>query len=222
MVKFKNIVLLGTSHIAAESVKEIEVTLDREKPEFVALELDKQRLKALMGPVRRSIRFSDISRVGVKGFLFALLGSWAEKKLGSQVGVTPGVEMKKAVELAQKNDMKIALIDQRIEKTLKRISALLTWKEKWRFVVDIFRAVVLRKQDISFDLRKVPSTQLITKMVSKVRERYPSLYQALIEDRNKVMALKLQHLMDNYPDKKILVIVGAGHVEGMLTLLRKS
>ena len=42
-------------------------------------------------------------RVGIKGFLFAILGRWVSKKLGNLVGVKPGSEMLTAMKLAKKH-----------------------------------------------------------------------------------------------------------------------
>ncbi|MBI2138599.1 TraB/GumN family protein [Candidatus Woesearchaeota archaeon] len=218
-MKYKNLILLGSSHIAKESVAAIRRIIAEEKPDCVALELDKARYFALLNPAPRSISISLLFKVGVKGFLFSLIGSWAEKKLGKAVGVAPGVEMKEAIHEANKQKLKIALIDQPIEKTLQRLSQTITWKEKWRFVADAFSSIVLKKQEFSFDLNTVPNKDLIIKMMAHVRKRYPSLYLALISERNKFMARKLFHLMQKHPEWKILAIVGAGHTEGIHSLL---
>jgi pheromone shutdown protein TraB len=151
-----------------------------------------------------------------------LIGAWAEKKLGKIVGVSPGSEMKKAAELAKKNKMKIALVDQDIEITLKRFSKALTWKEKWNFVADIAKAVVFRKKVVEFDLTKVPSKKVIKKLVNKVKDRYPNIYKVLIEERNYVMAQNIKNVMAQNPDKKILAIIGAGHEDDILELIKSS
>tara|TARA_B100001971_G_C18129856_1_gene504205 strand:- start:574 stop:1086 length:513 start_codon:yes stop_codon:yes gene_type:complete len=159
--------------------------------------------------------------VGIKGFIFALIGAWAEKKLGKLVGVTPGSEMKRAVKLAKKNKIRMTLIDQDIEITLKRFSKSLTWKEKWNFVVDIVKAVFVRKKVIEFDLTKVPNKKVIKKLVGQVKKRYPNIYRVLIEERNHVMSDNLRKIMETYPDKKILAIIGAGHEDDILDLIKK-
>ena len=164
----------------------------------------------------RSIRI-----VGLKGFLFSLFGAWAERKLGKLVGVAPGSEIKQAVRIARKQKIKIALVDQDIEITLRRLSQELTWKEKFNFLIDIIKAIFLRKKEIDFDLRTVPDKKIIKKLIDKLKERYPNLYKVLIEERNKVIAGNLKKLMESEPDKKILVILGAGHVDDVLELVKE-
>ena len=188
-MKYGNLTIIGTSHIARQSLDEVTKEIEEGLPDIIALELDAKRLYALMSSKKEKISFYNIFRIGFKGFLFSLIGAWAEKKLGEYVGVSPGSEMKRAVKLAKRHNIKIELIDQDIEITLKRLSRALTWREKWNFIVDIFRAVVLKEKEIEFDLTKVPEKKIIKKLIGKVKKRYPNIYKVLVEERNEVMAL---------------------------------
>ena len=85
--------------------------------------------------------------------------------------------------------------------------------------VGLFKSL-FTKQKLEFDLRKVPEEELISKLLRQVKKRYPSLYKVLITDRNKLMASRLSYLMEKNPDKKILAIVGAGHVDGIMRMLK--
>ncbi|MFH0868555.1 MAG: TraB family protein [Candidatus Woesearchaeota archaeon] len=219
-MNYKNLTIIGTSHIAKQSLDDVEKEIEGKKPDIIALELDKRRLYSLFRKPGK-IRLYDIRRIGLKGFIFSLIGAWAEKKLGEMVGVAPGSEMKKAVKLARKYDIKIALIDQDIEITLKRFSKSLTWKEKWNFVVDIVKAFFTKKKALEFDLTKVPDQKIIKKLIGQVKKRYPNIYKVLIEERNNVMAGNLNKIMETYPEKKILAIIGAGHEEDILELIKK-
>ena len=219
-MKHKNLTILGTSHIAKQSLRQVKRAIIEGKPKIVALELDRKRLAALLEKEPPKARIRDIKRIGIKGFLFSLIGAWAEKKLGKETGVSPGSEMKLAYEIARKKDAKIMLIDQDIEVTLRKISRRLTWKEKWRFVVDVFKAVVLRKREVIFDLRKVPSAKVIKKLTSKVKERYPNVYSVLVEERNAIMAKNIAKLCIDYPDEKILAIIGAGHEKEIMEMVK--
>ena len=42
----------------------------------------------------------------------------------------------------------------------------------------------------------------------------------LVEERNNVMAANLRKIMQRYPDKKIVAIIGAGHEEELLELIK--
>lgn len=221
-MKYKNLVFLGTSHIAKQSLEEVRKRIEEEKPDILALELDAKRLNALMSSGRRSIGLKNVRRIGFKGFVFSLFGAWAEKKLGKLVGVAPGSEMKQAIAIAKKKAIKIALVDQDIEVTLRNFSKSLSWKEKVNFVADIFKAMFLKKEKIEFDLATVPNKKVIKKLTGKLKERYPNVYKTLIGERNVVIANNLKRLMKAEPDKKILVILGAGHIDDVLELVKEQ
>ena len=219
--------ILGTSHIAQESLDRLSNAVEHYNPDIIAVELDLPRAQALLSEAKNRLSLRDIGSIGVVGFLFALLGQSLQQKLGKMVGLAPGSEMKQALLLAREKKIALALIDQPIRITLRNFSQALTWKEKGRFIVDIFRGIFQGKKQLQklgldhLDLQKVPAPELIEKMISQLKERYPNIYKTLVEDRNKYMVKQLIKLMRSQPEKKILCIVGAGHQKGMEELLLK-
>tara|TARA_Y100000310_G_C20548786_1_gene746969 strand:+ start:168 stop:854 length:687 start_codon:yes stop_codon:yes gene_type:complete len=223
----KNLKILGTSHIAKQSIKEIKQAISSFEPEIVAVELDKQRAHSLLKEEKNKISISSILQIGLKGYLFAKIGQIVQQKLGKTVGVSPGADMKTALLVAKEHKLKVALVDQPIQITLKNFSKELSWKERGRFVVDIFKGIFFRKKQMKllgldkFDLDKVPTGKVIEQMMKHLKDRYPNIYKTLVHDRNKYMVRQLVKLMRKFPDKKILCVVGAGHKEGMEELLLK-
>jgi pheromone shutdown-related protein TraB len=219
--------IIGTSHISRESINEIKKAIEDDKPDIVAVELDIQRAAVLLQKEQRKIAASDIMKIGVKGYVFAKIGQYVQQKLGKMVGVAPGSDMKTALELARKNKLTVAFIDQPIQITLKKFSKGLTWKERGRFVADIFKGIFFKKKQMKalgldqLDLRKVPTDKLIKKMMKQMKGRYPNVFKVLVVDRNKYMTKQLVKLLREHPDKKILAVVGAGHEEGIKKLLLK-
>ncbi len=218
MESYKNLIVIGTSHIAIESVMLVEKVILEKNPGIVALELDRPRFVALVSGKKRKLSFGDIRQLGLKGFLVNLIGAWVEKKLGEIVGMPPGSDMLKAVQTAQRVKADIALIDQDIRITLRRLNKAITWREKLRFVWDLIKGLVLRKPVVKFDLRKVPSEEVIEKLMKKVRHDYPSFYKALVEERNEVMSKSLYKLMSL--NKTIVAVVGAGHEKEIVRLVK--
>ncbi len=229
-MNFKNIHIIGTSHIAKESLAEIRHAYENLKPGVVGVELDRQRLAALFSKQEQKLSFRDIRSVGLKGFIFAVVGRFVQHKLGSVVGVQPGSEMKLAVQLAREHKAKVALIDQEISITLRRLSQTITWKEKFRFLVDILKSVFFKKRTMKelglestrIDLSKVPEKKLVRNLIQHLKNRYPNVYNVLVEERNHVMAKNIVKLMHNFSDIPILIVVGAGHEEEMLALIKKK
>jgi len=219
MIQYKNLVLIGTSHISPESVKEVKKIIDEIKPTYVAVELDKGRLLGLMGK-KEKLKIKDMFKLGIKETLFIMFGSWLEKKLGKMVRTKPGDEMKVAVREAAKIKAKILLIDQEINITVKRLFKYLTFKEKIRFVGDIIKGLLGFGEKMSIDLRKVPESELIEKLILQVKERYPNIYKVLITERNEIMAKRLVKFMEKNPSEKIVAVVGAGHESGMSEIIK--
>ncbi|MBW2967464.1 TraB/GumN family protein [Candidatus Woesearchaeota archaeon] len=228
-MRYKNIYLIGTSHIARQSLEEIEAAFNSFHPDVVAVELDKRRLYGLLSDEKTKVSVSDIRRIGVKGYLFALIGGYLQRKLGNIVGVSPGAEMKLAVELARKNNAKIALVDQDIEITLRKLSQRITWTEKFRFVADIFKELFFKKKalkelgisDPRIDLSKVPDKELVKNLIRQFERRYPNVHDVLVTQRNRIMANNLARCVLRQPDDKLLVVIGAGHEEELFELLKK-
>ena len=217
-MQYKNLTIIGTSHISRKSVDKVKNAIKNNSPEIIAIELDKSRLNALLSKKKRKFSFAAIAKVGIKGYMFSLFGAWAEKKLGKVTGVSPGEEMITAAKLAKKNKIPLALIDQHIEITLKEFSKALTWKEKFRFLGDLIGSAFGKKEKIEFDLNSVPEEEIIEKLIDKVKFRYPSIYKVLIKDRNKVLAKNLFHIMQD--NKKIIAVMGAGHCKEVISLIK--
>jgi pheromone shutdown-related protein TraB len=227
VMKYKNLTIVGSSHISPESVVEVTHAIYDLKPDIVAVELDNSRYHALHQSKSRRISLRDIRSIGIKGYIFAVIAQYVQNSLSKYTGVKPGSDMLTAVRLARHNKLKIALIDQDIHITLQKLSKAITWREKWNFVADIFRGIFFRKREMkklgidNLDLTKVPGAKLIKKLMKQLHVRYPEIYKVLISERNVVMAKRLKYLMDNNTDKKILAVVGAGHSEDLIKLLKK-
>lgn len=210
MLKIKNLTIIGTSHIAQESIDQVISIIQKETPDIIALELDYPRFKKLKSNKKEKFSIKDIN-------LLNIIGAYIEKKLGEKVGVSPGAEMKTAINLAKKNNIQIVLIDQDIRITLKKLKKQITLKEKLKFIYDIIKAPIT-KNNLTIDLTKVPEKKFINKLLKIVKKRYPSVYNVLVEERNKLMAEKLASLMST--NKKIVAVLGAGHEEGITKLIK--
>ena len=193
--------ILGTSHIAEQSIKEIKNVVLTKRPDIIAVELDAQRVASLLSGEKNKMSFSSAFTIGIKGYFFAKLVQFLQQKIGKTVGVIPGSEMKTAIELARKEKIQIALIDQPIAITLKNFSKAFTWREKFRFMGEILGGIFMPRRQIkrlgldAIDLRKVPQEEVIEKMMNIMKERYPSVYKTIVEDRNKYMVRKLVKIM---------------------------
>lgn len=208
--------IIGTSHIAKHSAKEIEETFFEFQPDIIAVELDMRRLQSLRNPNNQSLPLSLVQQIGLTGYIFASIGKAMQKKLGNIVKVEPGVDMLTAVKLAEQHHKQLKLVDQDVLVTMRHLSKKFTWKEKLRVVRDIFSSG--KKYNIRLD--RVPDKKVIEQLIGMMKERYPSLYHVLIVERNIVMARNLDMIVRRNPGKKILLVIGAGHDEDLRNRLK--
>ncbi len=173
-MKYHNLVILGTSHIARQSIEQVKSFIEKEKPTTIALELDRHRFFTIVKEKKEKVSLKEIREIGLKGYLFALIVAYIERKLGESVGIKPGSEMLTAIKIAKQKRIKIALIDQDIRITLKRFSTTITWREKFRLLVDLIKAILFGKRELrklgieKIDLTKVPEKRVIKRMVNEV------------------------------------------------------
>lgn len=222
-MKHGNLTVIGTSHIAKDSIKSVKEKILGEKPDIVAVELDHARLHALLTKEKPKFNAAMIKAMGVTGFAFFIIAGFVQRKLGKLIGAIPGEEMRTAVELARENSIRIALIDQPIGITMKKLSAI-GIGEKLKLVRDLLLGMggleKAPKKIKELDLSKTPSSEFIELAMKTVKEKYPRLYKALVTDRNEYMAHALTHLMKSEPDSKIVAVVGAGHEKDIIRILK--
>lgn len=219
--KIDNILLIGTSHVAEESIKKVREAVKEHEPGFIALELDRGRLGAMLSK-KQAGRLEMLKAVGVTGFIFAVIGQWVQQTIGKIVKIDPGEDMLSAFKIAKKHKIPVVLIDQEIQLTLRRFGAKITWKERFRFIGDLIFGFLPGKKKMKIDLREIPSEDVIINVIGLLKERYPNVYKTLIAERNMVMSHRLIALSAVHPDKKILAVVGAGHVPGMKKILESA
>ena len=196
------IILLGTSHISPESIKKIKKIIKEEKPDCVAVELDMSRYQSMLS-----------KKSGSPPGLFLKILSWVQKRLGKMTGIFPGQEMFEAVNLSRKSGIPVYLIDQNFQVTAQDIQNISTW-EKIKLLVLTFFAFSEEK----LDLKDVPPEKIIKEAIHYMRKNFPEIYKVLVVKRNEYMAEVIQELKKRY--KNILVVVGAGHIEGLKKLLK--
>lgn len=189
--------LIGTSHISPRSIETIRREINEDNPDCVAVELDRVRYNSLKyGGKKRSLSLT-----------FRLI-SWLQRKLSERTGVFPGEEMMTAVEEAQKNYIDCYFIDQPIEATIKDFERI-TFFDKLKLILSSLAI----KKPFSFDIKDVPSYELVNETVEHLKSKSPKVYNILVEKRDRVMSYNVMQLLQEYDD--ILVVVGIGHVPGM-------
>lgn len=224
-MKYGNITVIGTSHIAKDSIAKVRETILAEKPDIVAVELDHARLHALLSEEKPKFGFAMLRIMGITGLIFFVVGRFLQRKLGKLIGAVPGEEMKTAVEVARLNNTRVALIDQPLNITMLNVSRI-SLGEKLKLAKDLIFGMSGLEKDkahiAQVDLSKVPSKDFVETAMKMVRGRYPQLYKALVADRNEYMAKMLAKIIKMEPQSRIVAVVGAGHEREIIRLVKKQ
>ncbi len=131
--------LLGTAHVSAASVQAVEHAIGNGQFDAVAVELDPQRLQALTDPdAMARLDLVELIRKGRVALFAANLALAAyQRRLAEQLGIEPGAELKRAVQLAKENNLPVHLIDRDVGLTFRRASQQLGFFGKLKLIAGI-------------------------------------------------------------------------------------
>ncbi|WP_152040936.1 TraB/GumN family protein [Salinigranum salinum] len=125
--------VVGTAHVSADSVAEVEETIRRERPDVVAVELDEGRYRQLKGGTPDDIEPGDLLKGNtVFQFIAYWMLSYVQAQLGEKFDISPGADMLAAVETAEESEIDVALVDRDIQTTIQRFWARMSVVEKLR------------------------------------------------------------------------------------------
>jgi pheromone shutdown protein TraB len=128
-----SVTVVGTAHVSQESVETVEETIERERPDVVAVELDENRYKRMKGEAPADIDAGDLIKgKTVYQFIAYWLLSYIQTRLGERFDTEPGADMKAAVETAEELGSGVALVDRDIQMTIQRFWKRMRLREKVR------------------------------------------------------------------------------------------
>jgi len=217
----KEIIIVGTAHVSEESVKLVEETILEEKPEIVGVELDEQRFQQLnQGEAWKEQNVMDLLSKGQAYlFLLNLMLANMQRKIGEDLGIKPGSEMIKAIEIAQSQGAKIALLDRNVKTTLKRAFNKTSLKEKIKIGAGIIFGLFNEGEQITKEkVEEMKQKDIMTELINELSKEAPSIKQVLVDERDFYIAQKILE----QDCKKIIAVVGAGHVQGIKESLGKG
>ena len=217
----KEIILVGTAHISRESITLVDKTIEEEKPDVVGVELDQERLYQLLsGKKWGEMNIVEIVKTG-KTYLFLLnvLLSNLQKQLGAQVGVQPGAEMMAALKKAQEKRLAVQLLDRDVKITLKRAFNEMSFMEKMKLGTSIIAGFFGYGEKVTVQkIEELKQEDLLNKLMKELGKQMPSMKRVLVDERDSYIA----EMIRNSPGKKIVAVVGAGHIDGIVDCIKNQ
>ena len=216
--------LLGTAHVSRTSAEAVRRLLESGHYDAVAIELCQSRYQALTDRESwRNLNLFAILRQGKAGMMMASLALSAyQRRIADQFGIEPGAEMKAAIEAADQAGLPVQLIDREIGITLRRASRRLSWWKRWVLINGLFFSLFSREEISEEDVERLKEGDLLTETFSEFSESSPELYESLIAERDRFMAARLKEENAAQPGRKVLAVLGAGHLAGTAQALKSD
>ena len=213
------VTLMGTAHVSQLSVQMVEEHIQSGGYDCVAVELCSPRLENLTNQTWwKNLDIYQVFRKKKAGLLLINLALTAyQKRLAERIGVEAGQEMIRAVELAKANNVRLEVIDRNISTTLHRLVTEVSFWQKFKILGGLIAGVFVGEEISEEQIEDLKQGDLLHSVVSEFGEELPEIKRVLIDERDQYMVGRLAQIADeNEAPQKILALVGAGHLIGML------
>ena len=216
----KELFLIGTAHVSAESVNLVEETINEVKPDTIAVELDSQRLDVMKN--KKKYEETDIVQIVKKKkvafFIAQLVLSSYQKRIAKKLGIKPGAEFIKAIDLAEKTNANLVLADRNIAITLKRITRTLSFWSKIKLFTSLFFFGEEEKNLDEEKIKEIKESANLATLIEELGKTMPIIKTILLDERNIYLAEKIKRNLG----QKNVAVVGAAHVPGIIEHLNKQ
>jgi len=217
--------LIGTAHVSRESIEEVRKIIMEEKPDMVCVELDQGRFNSITK--NDNWEKLDLAKVFKEGKGFLLIANLVlasfQRRLGNELGVKPGEEMKTAIEAANEMGIPNSLCDREVHTTLKRAWAKCGFWSKCKLLASLLASAFTTEKMNEKEIESLKDKNELDGMMDELANYLPAVKTVLIDERDRYLASKIW--MSTPPEdktpKKIAAVVGAGHMKGMISYMEK-
>ena len=213
------ITLIGTAHVSQLSVEMVEGKIATGDYDCVAVELCLPRLENITNQAWwKNLDIYQIFKKKKAGLLLINLALTAyQKRLAERIGVEAGKEMVRAVELSHEKDLRLEVIDRNISTTLHRLVTEVSFWQKMKIVGGLVIGVFVGEEISEEQIEDLKRGDMLHAVVSEFGEELPEIKRVLIDERDEYMVGRLAQISASHDaPKKILALVGAGHLMGMM------
>jgi pheromone shutdown-related protein TraB len=214
----REFILVGTAHVSKASVDEVREVILEEEPERVCIEIDETRYNSLTKKQHwQNLNIGQVLRER-KGFLLLanLVLSSFQRRLGIEIGVSPGEEMLTAVQVCQEQGIAFSFCDRDIQITLRRAWAHSSFWGKNKMLAAMLSSVFTREKLDAEEIERLKNRSAFQNMMEELSSFLPSVKEVLIDERDRYLATRLYNAVGN----KIVAVIGAGHVQGIIENLQ--
>jgi pheromone shutdown-related protein TraB len=210
----KEITLIGTAHISKESADLVSQVIEETKPDTVCVELCQSRYDSLTQ--KKKWENTDLLKVIKEKKAFLLLSNLLlasfQRKIGRKLGIRPGEEILQAIRSAEAAGASVYLADRDIRITLSRTWRLMGFWKKTKLLTEVLSSVWEVEEITQEQIEEMKKKDVLDALLSEIGEVLPEVRRILIDERDQYLSYKIRHA----PGNRIVAVVGAGHVPGIL------
>lgn len=203
--------VLGTAHVSGKSVEKVERRIRESEPDVVAVELCTTRYGRIRGETEE-LQISELLRGNLFLNLLMWLLSYVQSRIGADLGVKPGAEMVRALDVAEEMDIPVVLVDRDIQVTMNRLWGSMGFLEKLKLLFSVAAGFLGFGEQKEVDIDALAEGEGVDELMEEVRALAPSMAEALIDERDAYMA---NGILNASRRGDVLAVVGAGHVTGV-------
>ncbi|MEE4216558.1 MAG: TraB/GumN family protein [Xanthomonadales bacterium] len=209
--------IIGTAHVSRASADAVSDLSSSGRFDAIAVELCQARYDALTAERKwTDLDLYKIIREGKAGLVMANLALSAyQRRIAEQFGIEPGAEMRAAAKAAKEQYLPLQLVDRDLATTLKRSYASVPWYKRLYMMAGLALGMVSSEEIDEESIEKLKEGDILESTFTEFAEQSPELYEALIAERDSYMAARLREENLGKQDNKVLVVIGAGHMEGL-------
>jgi pheromone shutdown-related protein TraB len=209
--------LLGTAHVSRASAEAVKEMASSGEFNVIAVELCQARYDALTAERKwTDLDLYRIIREGKAGLVMANLALSAyQRRIAEQFGIEPGAEMRAATVAAKERDIPLQLVDRDLATTLRRSYASVPWYKRIYLMAGMALGMISSEEIDEEAIEKLKEGDILESTFTEFAEQSPELFEALIAERDRFMAARLREENRESVGQKVLVVIGAGHMEGL-------
>jgi len=216
--------LIGTAHVSRASADAVRELASSGEFDAIAVELCQARYDALTAERKwTDLDLYRVLREGKAGLVMANLALSAyQRRIAEQFGIEPGAEMRAAAVAAREHGLPLQLVDRDLATTLRRSYASVPWYKRMYLMTGLALGMVSSEKIDEEAIEKLKEGDILESTFTEFAEHSPQLYEALIAERDRYMAARLREENAAAGDRRVLVVIGAGHMQGLAQHLENS
>jgi pheromone shutdown-related protein TraB len=216
----REIILIGTAHISRESADLVDRVITEEKPDVVCVELCKARFEAIQQKDKwQEMDIVKVIRENRTALLLSqLLMMSLQKKIAERFNINPGEDMLRAISRAAESGAEVVLADREIRVTLLRTWRMMGLWSKMKFLSDMILSLFIGENITEENIEELKQHDVLDLALKSIGEKLPELKTTLIDERDQFLACSIR----NSQGRKIVAVVGAGHIPGIIEKIGKE